>query len=87
MSIKASAAQGGREVGSDHSHLTAGSARSSAADAGVAQDSVPVEAPFVLRSWAAFRRRHNEDEKKAGHVPFRACGIRSLVGDGCVTCR
>jgi hypothetical protein len=41
------------EVGSDHTHLTAGFARSSAADAGVAQGSAPVEAaraPFFRRS-------------------------------------
>jgi hypothetical protein len=43
----------GGQVGPNHTHLIAGSARSSAAGAGVAHDSAPVEAvraPFFRRS-------------------------------------
>ena len=52
MSIGGLGSTGG-EVGPDHTRLTAGFARSSAADAGVEQDSAPVEAvraPFFRRS-------------------------------------
>jgi hypothetical protein len=52
MSIGGLGSTGG-EAGPAHTHLTAGCAHSSAADAGVAQDSAPVEAvraPFFRRS-------------------------------------